>query len=73
MDNNENNEKKEQTNTALMNYSEFDTFVKTKVISFLQTYNLGKVVIDVGNGYKGTVKVNKNGEIEAEVTVKEIM
>ena len=64
---------KENTNTALMDYSEFDSFVKSKVVSFLQTYNLGKIIIDVGNGYKGKVKVNKNGEIEVEVTAKELM
>lgn len=72
MDNNIENQI-DKNNTALMDYKEFDTFVKSKVVSFLQIYNLGKVVIDVGNGYKGTVKINKNGEIEAEVTVKEIM
>jgi len=63
----------EKTNTALMNHDEFDAFVKSKVISFLQTYNLSKILVDVGNGYKGIVKINKNGEIEAQVTIKEIM
>lgn len=61
------------TNTAIMSHAEFDSFVKSTVASFLSTYNLGKVTIDVGNGYKGYVKVNKNGEIEAEVTFKEII
>lgn len=71
MDNNDT--QKEQTNTALMSHEEFDAFVKSKVISFLQNYNLGKILVDVGNGYKGLVKVNKNGEIETQVTIKEIM
>lgn len=68
-----NDTQKEQTNTALMNHDEFDAFVKSKAISFLQTYNLSKILVDVGNGYKGLVKVNKNGEIETQVTIKEIM
>lgn len=61
------------TNTAIMSHKEFDDFVKTTVSSFLSHYNLGKISVDVGNGYKGKVKINKNGEIEAEVTFKEII
>lgn len=60
-------------NTALMNHQQFDTFVKSTVTSFLTRYNLGKITVDVGNGYKGSVKVNKNGEIEANITFKEIL
>lgn len=60
-------------NTALMDHKQFDTFVKSTVTSFLTRYNLGKVMVDVGNGYKGVTKVNKNGEIEVEVTFKEII
>lgn len=61
------------TNTALMSHRDFDSFVKSTVASFLSTYNLDKIVVDVGNGYKGSIKVNKNGELETMVTFKEII
>lgn len=60
-------------NTALMNHKQFDSFVKSQVANFLNKYNLSKITVDVGNGYKGHVKVTKTGEIEAEVTFKEVI
>ena len=73
--NNEENtvQEEKQTNAALMSREEFSSFIKSNVSNFLATYNLQKITIDVGNGMKGAVKINKNGEYETEVTFKEIV
>ena len=67
------NEEKDTQNTAIMDRQQFTSFIKSQVTAFLATYNLSKIIIDVGNGYKGSVKINKNGEYETEVTFKEVM
>ena len=62
-----------QMNAALMSREEFSSFIKSNVSNFLASYNLQKITVDVGNGMKGSVKINKNGEYETEVTFKEIV
>ena len=62
----------DENNLALVDQQTFSRFVKSNLCAFLAQYNLAKIIIDVGNGYKGSVKVNKNGEYEVEVTFKEL-
>ena len=60
-------------NATIMTQQEFDSFVKSSVTAYLGAHNLEKITVEDGQGRKGVVKINKNGEYVVQVTTKEIL
>ena len=71
--NNEEEAKDNSTNAAIMTQMQFSSFVKSHIAALIGAYNLSKITVDTGTGNKGVVKVNKNGELEINVSFKEVM
>lgn len=53
--------------------SEWEVFVKGELINFLTANNIEKITVEDGNGKKGRVNRNKNGEYIVNITSKETM
>lgn len=56
-----------------MNEKEFRGFVNSELVNFMELHKLEEISVKDGNDNKAKIKKDKNGFLNLEITVKEIM
>lgn len=56
-----------------MNEKEFRNFINGDLVNFMELYKLEEIQVKDGNDNKAKIKKDKDGFLNLEITVKEIM
>ena len=59
--------------SPIMKQDVWDKFAKGDLMNFMALHNLQKIVVEDGAGKKASIKINKNGEYQVQVTFYEVM